>query len=102
MGYSNPVVDDACKTDLRAGLNTQLMMTKEQEVIQTVNQELPVIPLFYYPAIYLVRPDLCGLKMIPAHAAHSGILQSGTAGMAARRNRSISVTMKGIAVNGKK
>ena len=66
MGYSNPAVDDACKTALRAGLNTQLLTAKEQEVIQTVNQELPVIPLFYYPAIYLARPDLCGFENDPS------------------------------------
>ncbi len=66
MGYSNPAVDDACKTALRAGLNTPLMTAKEQEVIQTVNQELPVIPLFYYPVIYLARPDLCGFENDPS------------------------------------
>jgi peptide/nickel transport system substrate-binding protein len=58
-GYSNSSLDAACQTSRRSGLNAQGYQTSQQRVNQIVNQDLPVIPLYLKPEIYLSRPDLC-------------------------------------------
>jgi peptide/nickel transport system substrate-binding protein len=58
-GYSNSSLDTACQTARRSGLNTQTGQTSQQQVNQIINQNLPVIPLYFKPEIYLSRSDLC-------------------------------------------
>ena len=61
-GYSNSSLDTACQTAGRSGLNSQVYKTNQQQVNQIINQELPVIPLYFQPEIYLFRSDFCGNK----------------------------------------
>jgi len=58
-GYINPSLDAACQTIRRSGLNSQLYKTSQQQVNQIINQELPLVPLFFQPEIYLFRSDFC-------------------------------------------
>jgi peptide/nickel transport system substrate-binding protein len=61
-GYSNASLDAACQAGRRAGLNVGLYKSSQQKINQIINQELPVIPLYFTPEITLSRPDLCGNK----------------------------------------
>ena len=59
-GYSNSSLDTACQTAGRSGLNLQVYKTNQQQINQIINQDLPVIPLYFQPEIYLLRSDFCG------------------------------------------
>ncbi len=58
-GYNNSSLDTACQTARRSGLNAQGFQTSQQKVNQIINQDLPIIPLYFKPEIYLSRTDLC-------------------------------------------
>jgi len=62
LGYNNPALDEACQVARKAGLNAQQYSVKKQEIAQIIIQDMPVIPLFFQPKMFLTRPDLCGFE----------------------------------------
>ena len=62
MGYNNLLFDEDCRVAQRAGLNVQQYSAKQQELAQIINQDLPVIPLFFHPQIFIARNELCGFE----------------------------------------
>jgi len=41
-------------------LDSQAYKTNQQQINLIVNQDLPVIPLYFKPEVHLSRNDLCG------------------------------------------
>jgi len=63
MGYANSQMDDACQSIRRSGLNDQLRLAKIQEVMNLIAQDVPLIPLYFYPQVVIARTDICGLTL---------------------------------------
>lgn len=62
MGYANSEVDASCKNISRAGMNSKMKTTNLEKVNALINQDLPIIPMFFNPKATIFRNDLCGLK----------------------------------------
>lgn len=64
-GYSNPEYDEGCN-QARAILPGQPGYLEAQYRVQEiVANDLPVIPLYIYPIVAAIRPDLCGYLTDP-------------------------------------
>ena len=63
MGYTNETLDDACRRALTGDRYVEQAKQLQQEVQRIVAEELPSIPLFYFPRLALSRIDLCGMTM---------------------------------------
>jgi peptide/nickel transport system substrate-binding protein len=66
IGYANSLMDQACQGIRRSGLNEQFRLTKIQEVMNLIAQDVPLIPLYFYPQVVIARTDICGLT--PDHS----------------------------------
>lgn len=65
-GYTNRSYDKACNNQLSSGLDREAMLTANEEVLTTLANDLPVLPLFYDIDIMVTRPDLYGLYLSPS------------------------------------
>ena len=63
MGYSNPALDDACSNALSGDRYSEEAVVLQQEIQQILAEDLPSIPLFYFPRLALSRTDLCGMLL---------------------------------------
>ena len=59
FGYSNPAYDSECARLKNAGLDSGIYSQSSTVLLQTLNADLPFIPLFHFPQGSLVRDGIC-------------------------------------------
>lgn len=62
-GFSSPEFDAACASAYWSRLADEDYADRQYRMQERFAQELPALPLYFYPKIALSRPDLCGLEM---------------------------------------
>lgn len=60
-GYQNPAYDQACQAAQSAGLDSAAALASQQQVEKILADDLPVIPLFFYPKLVITKPEVCGV-----------------------------------------
>jgi len=61
FGYANEAYDTACGLAQRAGLDQSQQTSALQSALSRLNDDLPVIPIYYHQRAVLIRDDICGL-----------------------------------------
>jgi len=61
FGYRNPEYDAQCTRAIQSGLDREGASTAVKEMITILNNDQPVIPLFFHPRSILIKNGMCGI-----------------------------------------
>ena len=62
FGYTSDVYDQACAVREQAGLDHAAGNQADADALRIINQDVPLIPIYYHPDAYLVKNDVCGIS----------------------------------------
>ena len=60
FGFSNLSYDETCDLSAQEGLDSAASVQVGRNALQILNNELPFIPVYFHPASFLKRADVCG------------------------------------------
>jgi len=63
IGYQNENYDASCAQTLRSGADEVSASAALRDALLTINEEVPVIPIYFHPGALLIREGLCGLPV---------------------------------------
>jgi ABC-type oligopeptide transport system substrate-binding subunit len=70
MGYRNPDFDTVCLSSINT-LDSDEALRQHIQALRIFNQDLPVLPLYFWPAVVLSRQNVSGLMLDSEGAVYS-------------------------------
>ncbi len=62
FGYQNPEYDAQCSQNQRSSMDISAKSTSLKNAVSILANDLPAIPLYFYPRALLVRENVCGFS----------------------------------------